>query len=71
LLVGWATFFFLFARNSPSAQRPKALSEMLAVLRRERLAWVLLAFSGLTFGGFVAFSMYLPTLLKDQFHAGH
>ena len=31
------------------------------------LAWVLSAFYFLTFGGFVAFSIYLPTLLRDQF----
>src|SRR5215469_4367893 len=68
VLVGWAVLFFLFARNSPNAQRAKSLGEMLSLLRRERLAWVLSAFYGLTFGGFVAFSIYLPTLLKDQFH---
>ena len=41
---------------------------MLEVLTREKLAWLLAAFYFLTFGGFVAFSIYLPTLLKDQFH---
>ncbi|MFZ0590920.1 MAG: MFS transporter [Bryobacteraceae bacterium] len=68
LLIVWAAVFFLFARNSPNVVRPKGLDEMLGVLRRERLAWVLSAFYGLTFGGFVAFSIYLPTLLKDEFH---
>jgi MFS family permease len=37
------------------------------VLTREPLAWALAAFYFLTFGGFVAFSVYLPTLLRDQF----
>lgn len=68
LLVVWAIVFVLFARNSPNITRPKTIGEMTAVLRRERLAWILSAFYGLTFGGFVAFSIYLPTLLKDQFH---
>ena len=68
LLVVWAVIFFLSARNSPDVPRPKGLGEMLQVLRHERLAWVLSAFYGLTFGGFVAFSIYLPTLLKDEFH---
>lgn len=68
LLLAWAVFFVLFARDSPSRPQPKTLGEMLGLLRRERLAWVLSAFYGLTFGGFVAFSIYLPTLLKDQFH---
>jgi len=68
LLVIWAVVFFLFARNSPNVPRPQGLNEMLRVVRSERLAWVLSAFYGLTFGGFVAFSIYLPTLLRDQFH---
>ena len=41
---------------------------MMDVLTRERLSWLLAAFYFLTFGGFVAFSIYLPTLLKDEFH---
>jgi NNP family nitrate/nitrite transporter-like MFS transporter len=68
LLIAWAVLFFLLARNSPNRPQPKTLGEMLGLLRSERLAWVLSAFYGLTFGGFVAFSIYLPTLLKDQFH---
>jgi NNP family nitrate/nitrite transporter-like MFS transporter len=67
LLIVWGVAFGLLARNAPSAVRPKGLGEMLGVLGRERLAWVLSLFYFLTFGGFVAFSIYLPTLLKDQF----
>ena len=40
---------------------------MVSLLARERLAWVLALFYFLTFGGFVAFAIYLPTLLRDQF----
>ncbi len=40
---------------------------MMAVLRRAPTAWLLGAFYFLTFGGFVAFSIYLPTLLRAQF----
>ena len=40
---------------------------MVAVLRRAPTAWLLGAFYFLTFGGFVAFSIYLPTLLRAQF----
>ena len=40
---------------------------MLSVLRRSPTAWLLGAFYFLTFGGFVAFSIYLPTLLRAQF----
>ncbi len=67
ILIVWAIVFASFARNASSTVRPKGLGEMLAVLARERLSWALSAFYFLTFGGFVAFSIYLPTLLKDQF----
>src|SRR5215467_7616223 len=50
LLVGWAVLFFLLARNSPNRPQPKTFGEMMGLLRRERLAWVLSAFYGLTFG---------------------
>ena len=40
---------------------------MTAILRRAPTAWLLGAFYFLTFGGFVAFSIYLPTLLRAQF----
>ena len=67
LLLVWAGVFAVFARDATQTARPKGLSEMLGVLRREPLAWALAAFYFLTFGGFVAFSIYLPTLLRDQF----
>jgi NNP family nitrate/nitrite transporter-like MFS transporter len=67
ILVVWAVVFAGFARNATQTTRPKGLSEMLGVLGREPLAWLLAAFYFLTFGGFVAFSIYLPTLLRDQF----
>ena len=69
LLVIWAAVFAATARNAPAPERarPRGIGAMLAVLGRERLAWLLAAFYFLTFGGFVAFSIYLPTLLRDQF----
>ncbi len=67
LLLAWSIIFFFAARNAPVETKPKPLSSMLALLGRERLAWVLSSFYFLTFGGFVAFSIYLPSLLKDQF----
>ena len=56
----------MLARNAPAAVRPAGVGAALRVLR-ERLAWVLALFYFLTFGGFVAFSVYLPTLLRDAF----
>src|SRR6516164_9588796 len=69
LLVAWGVAFYAVARNSPQAARPSGLGEMLGPAR-ERLSWVLSLFYFLTFGGFVAFSIYLPALLKDQFGLG-
>jgi MFS transporter, NNP family, nitrate/nitrite transporter len=67
ILIVWAIVFATFARNATQTARPKDVSEMLGVLGREPLAWLLAAFYFLTFGGFIAFSIYLPTLLRDQF----
>ena len=67
LLVIWGIGFFLLARNSPKTVRPSGVGAMLQLLSREHLSWVLSLFYFLTFGGFVAFSIYLPVLLKDQF----
>jgi len=68
MLVVWAIVFWLFARNAPVTVRPKTIGEMVRLLARERLAWALSSFYFLTFGGFVAFSIYLPSFLRDQFH---
>ena len=59
--------FAVFARNAPATARPKSIGEMVAVLAHAPLSWALAAFYFLTFGGFVAFSVYLPSLLRDQF----
>ncbi len=67
LLVLWGISFGLLARDAPARAAPKGLGALLGLLARERLAWVLSLFYFLTFGGFVAFSIYLPSLLKDQF----
>ena len=67
LLVVWAAVFWLVARDAPGAPRSRGVREMLRVLGREPLSWVLASFYFLTFGGFVAFSIYLPALLRDEF----
>jgi NNP family nitrate/nitrite transporter-like MFS transporter len=66
-LLAWALVFGFFARNKPDAPRPAGVAAMLRILRHEPVAWWLGAFYFLTFGGFVAFSIYLPTLLRAQF----
>ena len=67
LLLVWAAIYFAFARNPIGAARPATAAAMVAVLRQSPAAWLLGAFYFLTFGGFVAFSIYLPTLLRAQF----
>jgi NNP family nitrate/nitrite transporter-like MFS transporter len=64
---GWGIFFYFFAKDAPGVAQPKTLSENLAILKRSKIAWVLSLFYFLTFGGFVALALYLPTLLKDIF----
>lgn len=66
-LFVWGVLFWLLARDAPAKGAPKGIGDMVALLMRERLSWVLSAFYFLTFGGFVAFAIYLPTLLKDDF----
>ena len=70
LLVIWAVVFGLLARNAPAAAttQRKSLGAVFEVFAHEKLSWLLSAFYFLTFGGFVAFSIYLPTLLRDEFH---
>jgi MFS transporter, NNP family, nitrate/nitrite transporter len=68
LLVVWAIAFGLVSRNANIVSQKKSLSSMLAVLGREPNAWALSAFYFLSFGGFVAFSIYMPSLLRDEFH---
>lgn len=63
----WGVLFYLMARPSPTAVRPKTLAESLAPLKTSKIAWVLSLFYFLTFGGFVALALYMPTLLREIF----
>lgn len=67
--VAMAGLFWLLARDAPRpAGAPRAtLAQSLALLRGEPGVWLLSAFYFLTFGGFVAFSLYLPKLLVDLY----
>lgn len=64
-----AGIFWLLARDAPRpANAPlPSLAQSLAVLRSERGTWLLSLFYFLTFGGFVAFALYLPKLLVDLY----
>jgi NNP family nitrate/nitrite transporter-like MFS transporter len=67
LVIVWAGIFFLLARDAPETRVSRSFISMFSLLARERLSWILGLFYFLTFGGFVAFSIYLPTLLRDEF----
>jgi len=64
----WGVVFYFAAQNDTSTARPKSMSEALAPLRTSSTAWVLSLFYFLTFGGFVALSLYMPTFLKEIFN---
>jgi MFS transporter, NNP family, nitrate/nitrite transporter len=65
--VLWGGIFALSANNAKPPSKSKSLAENIQVLKTEKLSWVLSIFYALTFGGFVALSIYLPTLYKEVF----
>jgi NNP family nitrate/nitrite transporter-like MFS transporter len=66
LAAAWLVVYLLLARNAPVPRVAKSLGQLLAPLRQSR-SWELSAYYFLTFGGFVAMSVYLPTFLTDLF----
>ncbi len=63
----WGIVFYLLAENDTTTARPRSLGEMLHPLRTSKTAWILSLFYFLTFGGFVALALYMPTFLRDIF----
>lgn len=68
LTVLWGILFYNFAEDASLTVKPKTLAENLKVLKTSKIAWVLSLFYFLTFGGFVALGLYLPTFLKEIFN---
>lgn len=66
LTGAWLVLWLLLARNPPGRIPPKSWADVVAPLRN-RMSWVLSLYYFLTFGGFVAMAVYLPTLLTDLF----
>jgi NNP family nitrate/nitrite transporter-like MFS transporter len=66
LLALWAAVFVLFAEDAPRSASAKTFGQMIQPLG-ERMSWILGFFYFLTFGGFVAMSIYLPTFLTETF----
>ena len=65
-LAAWTVIFFLFAKDAPRIAPPKSLAQMVRPLS-DKMSWVLSFFYFLTFGGFVAMSIYLPMFLTELF----
>ena len=66
LLSIWLVIFLLLARDAPSLGPAKSFREIVAPLNDHR-SWILSLYYFLTFGGFVAMAVYLPTLLTEVF----
>lgn len=63
-----AALFALIGRDPPGRVSPEvSLTARLTVLRRSPLCWVLSIFYLVTFGGFLALSVHLPTLLVQVY----
>ena len=58
--------FSLLARDSPTRVAHQSLAGYLGVLRVRALWWFCL-FYGVTFGGYVGLSTFMPLLLRDQY----
>ena len=65
--VALGVVFLILTRDAPTGESQVKVREPLRILWREPLCWVLGLFYFLTFGGFLALGIYLPTLLKDIF----
>ena len=66
LLAAWLLVFLTLAKNAPVQASAKSLSQVFEPLKDKR-CWLLSTYYFLTFGGFVAMSVYLPTFLTELF----
>src|SRR5262245_15038222 len=66
LLFAWLAFFWIKAQNAPGRAPAKAFGDVIKPLGDSK-SWVLSLYYFLTFGGFVAMAIYLPTFLTEIF----
>ena len=66
LTAAWLIVYVWLARDAPVPRPRKTLGQMFKPLGTGR-SWLLSLYYFLTFGGFVAMSIYLPTFLTDMF----
>lgn len=65
--LAYGIAFALLARDAAPARRREPMVAGLRALLADPAAWRLSLFYFLTFGGFVALGIYLPTLLRETF----
>lgn len=70
-LLLMAFLYWNYTSDAPSTARPKGLSQLLEVYKRNPLAWVFCLFYWVTFGGFVCFSLYLPAYFIKVYNISH
>lgn len=64
----WAGVFWAFGKDAAPG-KPASMSHIVEVFLHRRMSWVLAFFYFITFGGFVALGIFLPTgLSKGMFH---
>ncbi len=63
----WGVVILLMAKTPERTRPPLTLAQALRPLGTEPLCWLLSLFYFVTFGGFVALGIYLPSLLKEVF----
>jgi NNP family nitrate/nitrite transporter-like MFS transporter len=62
-----AVLYWQFTTDAPTKTKSKSLGEILSVFRRAPLAWTFCVFYWVTFGGFVCFSLFLPSYFKKVY----
>lgn len=65
-LIAVFILFLFMAKNSPQCPPPKTLTDYGNILK-SRDAWLLMFFYGVSFGGFVGLSSFLPIYFHDKF----
>jgi NNP family nitrate/nitrite transporter-like MFS transporter len=68
VLAGYGIAAWLVMRDAPGRAKPtKTMMQRLAVTTRMAVTWQAAALYAVAFGGYVAFSVYLPTYLKTAY----
>ncbi len=68
ILAGYAVLAFLLLRDAPGRARPTGtLRQRLTAVGRLPVTWQLCFLYAVGFGGFVAFSVYLPAYLRTEY----